>query len=190
MVDPMRAFTNCEAWRQWLTTNHASESVLWVVYFKVHTGKPSLRYEEAIEEALCFGWVDSIVRRIDDDSYAQKFTPRRIDSVWSETNRKRIARLIRDGRMTPAGMAKVTFDVTTVDPDAPVVKRPTPVMNDEISQALAARPKALAVFTALSPSLKKQYLGWITSAKKAETQKRRLAELMTTLEAGKKLGMK
>src|SRR5438045_2062466 len=80
-------------WRRWLSANHLRESEIWLIFHKRHTGRPTIAYEDAVDEALCFGWIDSLIRRIDDDRYARKFTPRKLDSRWSTANRKRYARL-------------------------------------------------------------------------------------------------
>lgn len=93
-------------WRDWLAAHHDREAAIWLVFFKKHTGKPCVSYQDAVDEALCFGWIDSIVRRLDDERYAQKFTPRKPKSNWSEINRRIFARLVREGRMTAAGLAK------------------------------------------------------------------------------------
>lgn len=95
-------------WRAWLEKNHAVEkSGIWLVYYKQHTGKPTLEYNESVEEALCFGWVDSLVRKLDEKKFARKFTPRKDNSSWSESNRKRVEKLIAQKRMSDYGMAKV-----------------------------------------------------------------------------------
>ena len=95
-------------WRAWLEKFHDVEkSGIWLVYYKQHTGKPTLEYNESVEEALCFGWVDSLIRKLDDEKFARKFTPRKDDSSWSESNRKRVENLIAKGRMTEHGMARV-----------------------------------------------------------------------------------
>jgi len=94
-----------KAWRAWLQKHHASSTGVWLVYAKKHTGLPSLTYNDAVEEALCFGWIDSLFNPIDDDFYKQVFTPRKRRSAWSAANRKRIERLVNAGLMTPAGLA-------------------------------------------------------------------------------------
>jgi uncharacterized protein YdeI (YjbR/CyaY-like superfamily) len=93
-------------WRAWLAEHHDRETEIWLVFYKKHTGKPGISYQDALEEALCFGWVDILVRRLDDERYAQKFTPRKARSNWSEINRRLFARLVEEGRMTAAGLAK------------------------------------------------------------------------------------
>ena len=95
------------AWREWLGKNHSRKTGVWIVFFKKKTGKPSLPYEDAVEEALCFGWIDSLVKRVDEESYIQKFTPRKAASTWSASNKKRVQKMIRQGRMTPAGMLAI-----------------------------------------------------------------------------------
>ena len=92
-------------WRRWLERHHASKKELWLAYYKAHTGKPSVTYVEAVEEALCFGWIDGQVQRIDDESWCQRFTPRRPGSSWSKVNLRRFARLVADGRVAEAGVA-------------------------------------------------------------------------------------
>ena len=103
--------TSRAAWRAWLERNHRRKTEVWLVFFKAHTGKPRVEYDDAVEEALCFGWVDSLVKRLDEERYAQKFTPRKAGSRWSPSNRTRVAKLVREGRMTPAGLAVTTFRV-------------------------------------------------------------------------------
>ena len=94
-----------EEWRAWLTKHHESESEVWLIYYKQQSGRPRIPYDDAVEEALCFGWIDSIVKRLDDEKFAQKFTPRRDRSRWSALNEQRVRKLIKNGRMTEAGMA-------------------------------------------------------------------------------------
>ena len=94
-------------WRKWLEEHHGSENEIWLVYYRKETGKPRISYEDALNEALAFGWIDSIQRGIDKERFAQRFSPRRDTARWSEANKERARRLIRDGRMTPAGMAKI-----------------------------------------------------------------------------------
>ena len=97
--------TTRQAWRSWLAKHHATEKEIWLVYHKKHTGKPSIPYNDAVEEALCYGWIDSQTKGIDKDSYGQRFSPRKPSSQWSETNKERVRRLIKAGKMTPAGLA-------------------------------------------------------------------------------------
>jgi len=99
--------TSRDDWRAWLRRNHDKEKQVWVIYYKKHTGKPSIPYDDSVEEALCFGWVDSIIRRIDDEKFARKFTPRKAKSRWSEANKKRARKMMKEGKMTDAGLGKI-----------------------------------------------------------------------------------
>src|SRR5207302_3084491 len=96
----------CDGWRTWLTKHYASESEIWLVFHKIHTGRPSISYSDAVDEALCFGWVDSLIKRLDDDRYARKFTPRKADSKWSTINRRRYADLQARGLLAPPGVER------------------------------------------------------------------------------------
>lgn len=96
---------NRDGWRRWLEKNHKKETEIWLIYYKKHTGKTTIPYNDAVEEALCFGWIDSIEKRVDEERYAQRFTPRKPRSQWSEMNKERVKRLIKLDKMTPAGLA-------------------------------------------------------------------------------------
>src|ERR1700730_2918114 len=124
-------------WRKWLSQNHATEPEVWLVFHKRHTGQPSIAYEDAVDEALCFGWIDSLIRRLDDARYARKFTPRKADSRWSTANRRRYAELKSSGRMMPAGSNRAP---TGRSGDAP---RPSPSKVPQyIQKELKRRPRA------------------------------------------------
>jgi uncharacterized protein YdeI (YjbR/CyaY-like superfamily) len=172
-------------WRAWLAKHHESESEVWLVFFKNHTGRPSIAYMDALDEALCFGWIDSLVRRLDEDRYARKFTPRKPDSRWSPTNRKRYAELAASGRLHPAGMKRAPTD-RGYDPRPSVPSR-TP---DYILARLKKHPSALRYFETLAPSHQKRYFMWIDMAKRDETKARRLDEAVRLLSAKQPLGLK
>ena len=174
-------------WRKWLEKNHDREKEVWVVYFKPASGKKGIDYETSVEEALCFGWIDSIIQKIDEEKYARKFNPRRMDSQWSETNKRRVAKVIAEGRMMEAGMAKVTFDAKKVDLNKPKPKKFKPPLEipEKIHRALEPYPKVWDVFEKLSPSHKRNYIGWLMDAKKPETFERRLKLMIEDLKAGK-----
>lgn len=174
-----------EQWRRWLVGHHDSESEVWLVFHKRHTGQASITYEDAVDEALCFGWVDSLIKRLDDARYARKFTPRKPDSRWSTANRKRYAQLEASGRLEQAGRNRAP---TGRSGDAP---RPSPSkIPPYIQEALGRRPTALSYFESLAPDYRRLYIGWIDSAKQQETKMRRLQEAIGLLAAGKKLGLK
>lgn len=173
--------TSREEWRAWLTRHHQAETEVWLIYYKKHSGRPRIGYDQAVEEALCFGWIDSIVKRMDDDRFAQRFTPRRDGARWSALNQRRVRKLIRGGRMTQAGLAKL--DRAILDAKAPAKE---PKRDGEIpplvKRALMASPKAWKNFGTLTPSRRQAYLRLIMDAKKAETRQRRLREVISLLE--------
>jgi len=182
--------TNRDDWRAWLRKNHDTEKEVWLIHYKRHTGKPRIPYDDAVEEALCFGWIDSLVKKIDDEKFARKFTPRKDKSKWSEANKKRATKMIKEGKMKKAGLAKIREARNNGEwfRTAPVKKEPE--IPAYIRKAFAANEKALDNFNNLANSYKRQLVGWITSAKKEETRKRRLTEAVQLLGENKELGMK
>ena len=169
-----------KTWRSWLVKNHAKQKGIWLVYYKKHTSKPTIAYEDAVQEALCFGWIDSTVRKIDEERYMQLFTPRKNGSNWSELNKRRVKKLIEQGIMTEAGLRKIeeakkngswrnldTVEKLKVPPD--------------LLKALSANSKAKKIFEGLSPSRRKGFLWWIESAKTEITRTKRIAETVKLL---------
>jgi uncharacterized protein YdeI (YjbR/CyaY-like superfamily) len=175
-----------QEWRDWLEANHDRVGEVWMVFYKTHAGVPTITYEDAVEEALCFGWIDSLIRRLDDDRYARKFTPRTNTTRWSAANLRRMAKLEAEGRMTPVGRAKLDPSTT---PDTPPSARTLEVPG-YFQEALDAEPAAREFFSQLAPSYRRQFVGWVISAKREATRQRRLAEAIATLARGEKLGMK
>jgi uncharacterized protein YdeI (YjbR/CyaY-like superfamily) len=175
-----------QAWRTWLERNHASVAEVWLVFHKHHTGTLAVEYEAAVEEALCFGWVDSLVRRLDADRFARKFTPRRSDSVWSASNRRRYAEVEARGLLAPAGRVRPP---TGRVPDPPA-RRAFATVPPYIARAFKAEPRAWATFGRLTQEQRRKYLGWIEAAKREDTKLRRLAESVRLLKRGEKLGLK
>jgi len=173
-----------EQWRRWLTDHHDTESEGWLVFPKRHTGRPSIAYQDALDEALCLGWVDSLIKRLDDARYARKFTPRKPDSKWSTVNRKHYARLKASGRLKPPGLNRAPTDRSY---DARPSRSTIP---EYILKALQRSPAAWRNFEILAPSYRRNYVGWIDSAKQQETKLRRLREAIQLLAAGKTLGLK
>ncbi len=177
-------------WRAWLRKNHGSKSEVWVIFYKTHAGKPVISYDDAVEEALCFGWIDSIIKKIDDEKFARKFTPRKANSRWSEANKNRARKMINEGKMTETGLAKIKEAQRSGEWFKTVPVRKELVVPPYMKKALAKNKKALTNFNNLTKSYKRQYVGWITSAKREETRRRRLAEAIRLLEKNEKLGMK
>jgi uncharacterized protein YdeI (YjbR/CyaY-like superfamily) len=181
---------NQEQWRQWLSEYHAKEAGIWLVFYKKQTGTPTIEYEAAVEEALCFGWIDGVIKKIDEARYARKFTPRRDRSKWSSLNKQRAEKMIRRRKMTEAGLAKIK----TARESGLWEKDPRPVISfdvpPELTKALTHNKKAKANFEKLAPTYRKHYIAWIAVAKRPETKKRRIAESIALLEQGRKLGLK
>ena len=184
-------FSNRDLWRSWLAENLDKEkNGIWLVFYKKQTGRPSLEYEESVEEALCFGWIDSIIKRIDGNKYCRKFTPRKNDSRWSNANKKRVEKIIKDGKMTELGLAKVQAAKKSgnwkQDP-RPMISMKIPA---DLAAALMRNKKARDFFEKLAPTYRKHFIGWIANAKRQETKVKRIKESLALLEKGKKLGLK
>jgi uncharacterized protein YdeI (YjbR/CyaY-like superfamily) len=178
-----------EEWRNWLESNGQTEKGVWLIHYKLGTGKPSLTYEEAVREAICFGWIDGIKKRVDDERYAQKYSPRTADTRWSETNLNRVKDLISEGRMMPAGYEKLgqknhELDQPDVQPARQFVDPP------ELLEAIHRNLQAWQNYQNLPHSVRRNYLRWVASAKKDETVQRRLAEVIEKLENNQPLGLK
>ena len=171
-------------WRTWLAKHHTSSPGVWLVFYKAHTSVKSIRYEDTVREALCFGWIDSLIKRLDDDRYALKVTPRQPASKWSDINRKRWVELKAAGLLTSAGLASAPTNNTYA---------PRPVIPDlpgYIAKALKANSRAWQFFRDLAPTYRRNFVVWIHTAKRPETRERRVRESIALLAAGKKLGLK
>ena len=177
-------------WRSWLAEHHDREKELWLIFFKKHTGRAGLTYEGAVQEALCFGWIDGILKRIDDEKHTIRFSPRRKNSIWSATNKKRVAKMISEERMTEAGLAKVEQAKRNGQWDNASLQRPVPDVPSELTKAMAKNRAARQNFEKLAPSYRRQYIWWIAIAKRDETRRQRVAEAVRLLAESKKLGMK
>lgn len=179
------------AWRQWLEKNHDQIDEVWLVYYKKGSGQSGIDYETSVEEALCFGWVDSLIKKIDDLHYARKFTPRNEESQWSALNKQRVERMAQAGRMTEHGLKLVEAAKESGRWDE-VVKPPQLEydLHPEFESALQSHPTARQNFNDLAPSYQKQYTGWINHAKRPETRSKRIKEAIERLKKGEKLGLK
>ena len=171
-------------WRVWLEKHHASSPGVWVVFHKARARKRSIPYDDSVREALCYGWIDSLIKRLDDDRYARKFTPRQPKSKWSDSNRKRWTELNAAGLLAAPGIAAAPTGST-------YAARPKiPELPGYIAKAFKGSPKAWAFFQDLSPGQRSLFIGWIDSAKRPETREKRLRESVALLMAGEKLGLK
>jgi uncharacterized protein YdeI (YjbR/CyaY-like superfamily) len=180
----MQEVRNRQQWRRWLKQNHASSPGVWLVFYKGDTRAKGLPYEDSVREALCFGWIDSLIKRLDDKRYALKFTPRKPTSKWSDINRRRWQELKDSGQLAPAGIAAAPTD----NRYAPRPK--IPELPAYIARALKKNAAAWRAFRELAPTHRRQFVVWIHIAKQPETRERRIRESIALLAAGKKLGLK
>lgn len=175
-------------WHAWLEAHHATTREVWLILLKVHVERPCVSYEEAVQEALCFGWIDGLLRRIDDRSHMIRFTPRKPGSVWAPSNKARVESLIAEGRMTPAGMALVVEAKRRGEWERADAREDVTNVPDDLAAALVGDETASAAWRRLPPSLKKQYLYWIGEAKRAATRERRIAATVARLREGRRPG--
>jgi len=173
------------AWRSWLQKHHDASAGVWLVYAKKHTGIPSLTYSDAVEEALCFGWIDSLVHPIDDDFYRQIFTPRKPRSAWSAVNRKRVEQLVAAGLMTAAGLASITHAKKIGQWEAHAAAESLTI-PPELKKALNADPNAKKNWPTYTESQRKMFLYMVNGAKRPETRAKRIARVIEIVSSGMK----
>lgn len=169
--------TSRQEWRQWLLENHSSKRSIWLVQYKVKSGKPTLSWSEAVDEALCFGWIDSTRKTLDKDSFIQFFCPRKPKSIWSKINKAKIERLIEEGLMTPAGYASIEIAKQNgywniLDEVEDLIIPP------DLEKELETRPGAKDAFLSLSKSAKKLMLHGLLMAKQPATRQKRMSEIL------------
>ena len=184
---PVLAFASQDEWEAWLDAEHATSDGVWVKFAKKGSGVETVVYAEALEVALCYGWIDSQVMSLDKRFYLQKFTPRRSRSKWSRINREKIEQLTNAGRMKPAGLEQVGLAKTDGRWDAAYASPSTIEVPEDLQQALDANPKAAEFFATLSGSNRYAVLYQLEDAKKPETRARRLEKFMGMLERGEKV---
>jgi uncharacterized protein YdeI (YjbR/CyaY-like superfamily) len=169
-------FANPAEWRAWLEVHHASEQEAWVILYKKKYAEKGLTLAEAVEEALCFGWIDSVLKPIDEEKYALRYSPRKSRSVWSESNKQRVEKLIQEGRMTAAGMEKVVEAKANGEWDAATARENIDDLSGDLTEVLK-KQAAWDNFAAWPVARKKMYLYWLNSAKKPETRRKRIKEI-------------
>lgn len=177
--------TSSQEWRDWLHANHQREESIWVVFYKVSSDVPSLTWSEAVDEALCYGWIDSTKKTIDKESYKQYFSKRKPKSNWSKINKDKIEQLTAEGRMAEAGLqsvaiAKQNGSWTILDEIEALI------VPQDLEAALNTKPVAKEYFEGLSKSVKKMYLHWVMSAKRPETRQKRITEIVENAALGTK----
>jgi uncharacterized protein YdeI (YjbR/CyaY-like superfamily) len=171
-------FATPAGWRAWLQAHHAGESELWLAIYKKGSGKAGITYEQAVEEALCYGWIDGMTQTIDEDKFAVRFTPRKPGSIWAESNKRRVEKLIQEGRMAEPGLQKVAAAKASGEWEAAARREEIDTLPPDLEQALQAHKGALAGFQALPASLRKQLLWWLSDAKRDATRHKRLQAII------------
>ncbi len=182
-------FNNRKEWRKWLEKNGSSIDGFWMINYKKHTGKKCITYNDAVEEALCFGWIDGKIKRINDEYFVRWFTPRRTGSLWSKYNIERIEELIKEGKVKNAGL----------DAYKEIFKKPELVYDNSTSgdviipedllSALKGNESAFSNFMNFTPSARKLYIRWLDSAKRAETRSGRIVRIVDLSAQNKRPGM-
>ena len=182
-----------KAWRKWLEKNHATSPGIWLIYYKKISGKKRLEYNDAVEEALCFGWIDSTARPLDEEKYMQRFTPRKPKSGWSNLNKQRIERMIEQSLMTAAGLEKIDIAKKNGSWEsldkiyAPVEQLQIP---SDLAKEFSRNKKAKNNFENFAVFTRRQFLYWINSAKRDDTRKERIKLAVMMCAVNKKPGIK
>lgn len=180
-------FATPAQFRAWLARNHAKSSVLLVGLRKRASGRPSLTWPEAVDEALCFGWIDGVRRTLDETTYTVRFTPRKPGSTWSAKNIRRAAELEAEGRMEPAGRAALARRSEAKSRTYSYERRAPASLADALQKRFKANAAAWTFFQTLAPSYRRKVLHWVTSAKQEETRRERLERAVAAFAAGRKL---
>ena len=176
---------NRREWRSWLQKNHKSSPGVWLIYYKKHTGKPTIPYTDAVEEAICFGWIDGQIKTMDENRYKQRYTPRTSKSRWSEINIERAKKIIKQGKMSRYGL-EIFRTGTKTRETVPSSKNFS--IPNYFKKALSANKKARNNFKNFSPSAKLAYVYWVNTAKTEATRQKRIKETVRRLTKNKKVG--
>jgi uncharacterized protein YdeI (YjbR/CyaY-like superfamily) len=174
-----------QEWRSWLEENHSTSPGIWIIYYKKGANQPTVSYDEAVEEALSYGWIDSTVNALDEERYLQLFTPRKPQSTWSRLNKQRVEKLMKKGLMAPAGLEKIKIakengswaildDIESL------------IVPEDLKEALSNNSAAQSNFDSFSDSVKKQVLWWVTSARRPQTRSDRIEKVILSAENNEK----
>jgi uncharacterized protein YdeI (YjbR/CyaY-like superfamily) len=187
-IDELKDFHpfNRQEWRDWLEENYDKSNGIWFVYFKKQTGKSRVSYDEAVEEALCFGWIDSVARGFDEERSRILFTPRKPKSVWSKPNKMRVEKLIASGAMTEIGLAKIVAAKKDGSWDA-LNASDNLEIADDLQKAFDANQTAEKNFHGFTDGVKRVILSWVNAAKREETRKARIEKLITLAAENKRV---
>jgi uncharacterized protein YdeI (YjbR/CyaY-like superfamily) len=182
-------FTDGAEWRRWLDKHHDTENYVWLVHYKKGSSKSSISYREALEEAICFGWIDGLMKSIDDEKYILRYSPRKKKSVWSRLNKDRAEELIRLGKMTDAGLLKIEEAKRNGLWDTAYTNREKEELPEDLKDALIQDSAAWNNFKNFANSYRNAYIGWVNGAKTGVTRKRRIAEVVKRSSLNRKPGI-
>lgn len=183
------SFNNREEWRAWLKKNHSIVQGVWLVHYKKSSGKTTLNHFEAVEEALCFGWIDSTLKKIDEERFILKYSQRKPKSVWSKINKEKAEAMIKSGKMTQAGLEKINEAKRHGLWDAAYTNTVKEQIPSDLKQALLKDPVAWDHFRHFANSYRNMYCGWVKAAKTEKTRKRRIASVVERSQHNKKPGI-
>ena len=177
MTKPQLYFKTANEWRSWLHQNHDSSNGVYLIFYKVSSNKPSMRWEEAVKVALCYGWIDSTVKRLTDEKRQQYFTPRKPKSVWSKLNKSYIKELTKEKLIHPSGKASIKIAKANGSWDA-LNNVDNEVIPTNLQKAFDANPQAFTNYKNFAPSYRRGYLYWLYAAKREGTQQKRITEII------------
>lgn len=174
-------FKNADEWRTWLHKNHHSSKGIYLLFYKVSSDYESIRWEEAVQVAICYGWIDSTVKKIDEHQRRQLFTPRKDKSVWSKLNKTYIEKLIQENTMHESGLRKIEIAKQNGSWNS-LDEVENHVIPEDLQLAFKDNPKAWSNYQSFSPSYRKSYLYWLNQAKRVETRQNRIREIIRLCE--------
>ena len=186
-MDNPLSFKDRENWRKWLEKNYDKENHIWLALYKKGSGKKGMPLEESVEEAMCFGWIDGKLKRLDDERYILRFSPRKANSVWSKINKERAEALMKSGKMTEAGLAKIEEAKKTDLWDNAYTNKTKEAIPLHLKEALMKDKKAWDNFQNFANSYRNMYIGWVNNAKTIETRMKRIKKIVQQSLHNKKL---
>ena len=167
-----------EEWHQWLLKNHQVETEIWLVYFKKASGKSGISYQESLEVAICFGWIDGLIKKVDEERYVRRFSPRKPKSIWSQVNKDLAKKLLKENRITAFGKQKIEEAKNNGNWDKSYDMKKKAEIPDDLEKALKEVPEAWTNFTAFTNSYQSRYIYWVNDAKRIETRTKRILKLV------------
>ena len=182
-------FKNRNEWRKWLEKNHSVKDGIWLIHYKKKSDKKSINHFDAVEEALCFGWIDSKLKRIDEERFILRYTPRKGNSVWSKINKDKAEKMIQLGKMTEAGIEKINLAKKQGLWDTAYTNLKKESLPSDLKRALINNKEAWNNFKQFANSYRNSYIGWVKNAKTEETRKKRIDEVVKRSIENKKPGV-